>query len=73
MIEIQHLTERRVLNLQIVGFLGQKEELHLIACAQELFNVNCRRQSTLQHIEMEKIHKDKLLVTERQKAKGNYY
>lgn len=56
-----------------MGFPGQKEELHLIACAQEPFNVNCRRQSTLQHIEMEKIHKDKLLVTERQKAKDSYY
>lgn len=70
LIEIQHLTERRVLSLQIMGFPGQKQELHLIACAEELFNVNCRRQSTLQYIEMEKMHKDKPLVTERQRPKA---
>lgn len=74
--EIQHLTERVVLSLQIMGFPEQKEELCLIACAQELFNANCRRQPTLQYIEMEEMHKGKALVTGRglpQKAKGNYY
>lgn len=47
--------------------------LPLIACDQELFTVNCRKQSTLQYTGMEEIHKDKSLATERQENQGNYY